>query len=313
MDLTLDMPYAFFPNAPEFFSFSFVGYQAQVFPTLGVIGVAYWVEKLLKKISHESFAIISVPLGTVVISIFVGFLFVGPLGRLVGVGITEAFQNIYKYTNWPWFGLGGALLGAAYPFLVVTGLHQGFIPVEASLIAETTTTYGHAFTWITAVGSVSNVAQGMVGLTLAVMLWKKAPKASSTALSGAVSANLGITEPILFGVNLPIRYGMLAASAAAAVGGYYVGMTHTVANSLGSASWLGLVQFDFKVDAAYQQYVSDYGFHTTSAFDSIPPVANEAIALSLTSVAAVGFTFLFSKTFGKKAHAEFIKANQVKA
>lgn len=310
--LTINHANALLPNAPKFFQFAFIGYQAQVFPTLGIIALAYWIERGLKKISHESFAIILVPLGTVFASIFLGFLIIGPAGRYVGFGITYAFENIYKYTNWPGFGLGGALLGFVYPFLVVTGLHQGFIPVEVSLIAETQSAYGHSFTWITAIASVSNVAQGMVGLTLAVMLWKKAPKASSKAISGAVSANLGITEPILFGVNLPTRYGMFAAATASAIGCYYVGMTHTVANSLGSASWLGLVQFDFSVSSDFHNYINDYGFHTTPGLRNIPPVANEAIALTITTVFSALFTLIFSRTFGKKAHQEFIDANTEK-
>lgn len=309
--LVINEAKAFFPDAPKFFRFAFIGYQAQVFPTLGIIAVASWIEKLVTRWSHESFAIISVPLITVLASIFLGFLFIGPLGRAVGYGITYAFQGLYKYTNWPGFGLGGALIGAAYPFLVVTGLHQGFVPVEASLIADTTAQFNHGYTWITAVGSVSNVAEGMVGATLAVMLWKKSPKAGSTALSGSIAANLGITEPILFGVTLPTRFGLIAASAASAVGGYYVGMTHTVANSMGSASWLGLIlQFDYVKSDSFDAYLKEYGFHTTQGLSKLAPIVNEAIALGITTIASMGFTLWFAKTWGKKDFAEFVEANQ---
>lgn len=113
------------------------------------------------------------------------------------------------------------MFGFAYPFLVVTGLHQGFLPIEANLIAETTGQFKHAFTWITPIATVSNISQGMVGLTMAFLLLKqKAAKKASVAVSAGVSANLGITEPILFGINLPLKYPLLVAGIAGAIGSY---------------------------------------------------------------------------------------------
>lgn len=301
--------YALFPNGPKFFQWAFIGYQAQVFPALLIIALAYLIEKLLRKITPEFLAIIVVPLGTTLLSVFLGFLFIGPIGRYVGYGLGWFFTNIFTHTNYYGIGFGGAVFGFAYPFLVVTGIHQGLLPIEATIISETTKNFGHAYTWITPIATVSNISQGMVALALLPFFIKKSPIAFSKALSGSVSANLGITEPVLFGVNLPSKFGLIAAACAAAVGGYWVGMTHTVANSIGSASWLGLVlQFDYATQPSYHSYLVANNIH--ASLPNLAPVANMAIASAFATVAAFGFTFLFAKTYAKQQLKEFINANQ---
>lgn len=78
---------ALFPFAPKFFSWLLVGYQAQVFPVLLIIAMAAVIEKSMRKYTPEAIAILAVPLTTVFLSVFFGFLFVGPIGRYVGYGI----------------------------------------------------------------------------------------------------------------------------------------------------------------------------------------------------------------------------------
>ncbi len=55
-------------------------------------------------------------------------------------------------------------------------------------------------------------------------------------LSAGVTANLGITEPALFGGLIDLAYPLLGAMIGSALGGYFVGMTATYATTMGSAS-----------------------------------------------------------------------------
>lgn len=301
--------FALFPNAPEFFQWKFIGYQAQIFPVLLIIALAYYVEKLLKKYTPEALAIVVIPLFTVLISVFFGFWFIGPIGRYIGIGIGYAANAIFTYTNFPGFGLGGLLIGMAYPFIVVTGLHQGFTAIEAQLITS------QGFTWITSIATVSNIAQGAAALTMFGILYKKSPKLASSSLSSGIAANLGITEPAMFGTNIPLFFPMLAASIGAGVGGYWVGMSQAVASSLGSASWLGFIQFSpvrsEKLLNFYTEYEKAVPWGSKMFFHrAISPLANIAIASVLSSITAASLTFVFSKTFGKKTLETFIKDNE---
>ncbi|AAT27950.1 PTS transporter subunit EIIC [[Mycoplasma] mobile] len=289
--------FALFPALPEFFQFRLIGYQAEIFPVLAIVALAFFVEKFLKRYTPEALAIIVVPLITIVFTLFLGFWIIGPIFKFISIGLTLAFSGIFQFTNFAWFGLGGAILGFAYPFLVVTGLHQGFLPIEAQLIAR------DGFTWITSIATISNISQGVVGLTLAIVFFlKKEKKNASLAISGGVSANLGITEPILFGINIPLKFAMVAAACGAAVGGYWVGMTQTMASSIGSASWIGFIQFDITA-TRLQAFIGN----RSAALTNLAPIYNIAIASILSVFSSIGFTLIFLKTkWGKNSYNKFL-------
>ncbi|PAF54800.1 PTS beta-glucoside transporter subunit IIBCA [Mycoplasmopsis agassizii] len=290
--------FALFPDFPEFFQFRLVGYQAQVFPVIAVVLMAYFIEKVLKKYLPEFIAILAIPLGTVLITMFFGFWIVGPTFKYVAIGLSEAFKWLFNSTNIAGLGFGGLVFAFFYPFLVVTGLHQGFLPIETQLIAD------QGFSWITPVATVSNISQGMAGA--AMIVWFLIHKKRTEAIKhmpGAVSANLGITEPVLYGLNVPLKFAFIGAAIGSAVGGYWIGATHTVSNSLGSASWLGFIQFDFTNSGeAWLAYMAD----KNAMLKNLAPVANIGIASALASVVAFLATYGLTLTrWGKRAIKEF--------
>ncbi len=292
------------------FGIPLMGYQAQVIPTLMVIALAVQIEKFMKKISHESIAIISVPLVTVVVSTVIAFVVIGPIGYTLSLALAEGLKAIFIYTNFPGFGLGGAILGAVYAPIVVTGLHQGFLPIEAQLLAQ------GGESWITPIACVSNVSQAFACLGAAIYLKNKAKK--STAYSGALSANLGITEPALFGININVRHFFIAGIIGSAFGGYWLGMTQTTANSLGSASWIGLIQFDVSMtenlSAWYDKvaHFTPWGKYMTNL--GMPPIANAAIAMTISSLVAFVSANLLSLTkMGRNNLFEANKTNDMPA
>ena len=267
-----------------------LGYQAQVVPTLLVVIAAVNIEKLMKKISHESVAIITVPLITVITSIILAFVVIGPFGRMIGFAIAEMFQYIFIYTNFPGFGLGGALIGVLYAPLVVTGLHQGFLPIEATLIAST------GVSWITPIASAANIGQAMACLSAIIFIKDK--KMVGTGISGGISANLGITEPAIFGVNLPLKYVFIGGMIGAMFGGYWLGMTQTVASSMGTASWLGIIQFSFTSNSDivnwYDKVANSTPWGSSLNGFGIAPAYNFIIAMFITSIASILTTCLLS-------------------
>lgn len=290
------------------FGIPLMGYQAQVIPTLMVIILAVQIEKFMKKISHESIAIISVPLVTVVVSTILAFVVIGPIGYMLSLAIAEGLKAIFIYTNFPGFGLGGAILGAVYAPIVVTGLHQGFLPIEAQLLAS------GGESWITPIACVSNVSQAFACLAAAIYLKNKSKK--STAYSGALSANLGITEPALFGININVRHFFIAGIIGSAVGGYWLGMTQTTANSLGSASWIGLIQFDVSMTENLQAWydkvssLTPWGKYMTSL--GMPPIANAAIAMTMASLVSFVMANVLSWTkMGRNNLIEVNKTNEM--
>lgn len=92
-------------------------------------------------------------------------------------------------------GIGYIIIGLIYSPSVVTGLHQMYTAIDVSMLAKYGVTY-----WLP-IASAANIAQG--GACLAVALRTKSEKTKSLAVPSGISCLLGITEPAIFGVNLP--------------------------------------------------------------------------------------------------------------
>ncbi|AXK51787.1 PTS transporter subunit EIIC [Spiroplasma alleghenense] len=287
--------------ANNFFEIKLIGYQAQIIPVLLVLILSVNLEKGLRKITPEAIAIIVVPLVTVLFSTWIAFWLIGPLGQIIGKGLAIGITAVYKYTNYYGIGFGGMIFAGVYPLLVITGLHQGFLPIEAQLLMDSKLQYGHSFSFITPVACVSNIAQGTACLIAIFYIKNKQQK--STAASAVFGAHLGITEPAMFGVNLQIKPLLVAAIAGSACGGYWLGMTHTVANSLGSASWIGLVQFDWTNTEALKYFAAN---DIPATFSSLAPGIHVTIAMLISMGATAGFSFLLLNTkWGKNALVSF--------
>ncbi|WP_027062980.1 PTS transporter subunit EIIC [Mesoplasma seiffertii] len=284
-----------------FWKIKLIGYQAQIVPVLLVLAISVNVEKLLRKITPDVLAIIVVPLVTVILTTWLAFWAIGPLGQIIGQGFAKGITAIFKYTNYTGIGFGGMLFAGFYPLLVITGLHQGFLPIEAQLLMDSKLQFGHSFSFITPVACVSNIAQGTACLMLIFFIKSKQEK--SKAISGSFGANLGITEPAMFGVNLQLKPLLVGSIIGSAIGGYWLGMTHTVANSLGSASWIGLVQFDWTTEFV-QKYFADNNIHAT--FSSLAPGVNVTIAMLISMAAtATASYFLLKSKWGKSSLEQY--------
>ncbi|WHQ36574.1 PTS transporter subunit EIIC [Spiroplasma sp. SV19] len=286
-----------------FFKIKLVGYQAQIVPILLVLLLSCSLEKLMRKFVPDVIGIIIVPLGTVIISTWLAFWVIGPLGEIIGRGLSIGLQAIFKYTNWNMIGFGGALFAGIYPFLVVTGLHQGFLPIETQLIVDSQLHYGHTFTFITPIACVSNIAQGTAALMF--IFFTKEKKEKSQGLSGVIGAYTGITEPAMFGINLQVKPLFISAAIGAMVGGWWLGMSHTVANSLGSASWIGLVQFDWTTTHTRQFFEQN---NINSILQNVPMGGHAIIAMSISTIVTAGTAFGLLKTkWGKESLKQHLK------
>lgn len=274
-----------------FFKIKLIGYQAQVIPVLLVLALSVNLEKLMRRFIPDVLAIIVVPLGVVILSSWLAFWVIGPLGQIIGRGLAIGLTAIFKYTNYYGIGFGGMIFAGVYPLLVVTGLHQGFLPIETQLLMDSQLQYGHSFSFITPVACVSNIAQGTAVLVAIIFIKNKTER--SKAASGSFGANLGITEPAMFGVNLQLKPLFVGAIIGSALGGYWLGMTHTVANSLGSASWVGLVQFDWTSNYVQNYFASN---NIPATFSGLAPGVHAIIAMLLAAVCAFGSSYLLMKT-----------------
>ena len=204
-------------------NFAKIGYQGTVLPILIAVWVMSIIEKNLRKVIPNMFDIILTPFLTILITGFVSITLIGPLGRIVGDGISFGLEYIYTTLG----VFAGILLGGSYSSIVITGMHHSFHAIEANLLANPN--IGKNF--LLPIWSMANVAQG--GAAMAVFLKSKNTTLKSIALPAGLSCLLGITEAALFGVNLRLGKPFIGAIIGGALGGAYITLTKVAMNAVG--------------------------------------------------------------------------------
>ncbi|MFC1284146.1 sucrose-specific PTS transporter subunit IIBC [Bacillus paralicheniformis] len=198
-----------------------LGYQGTVVPILLAVYVMSKIEKGVRKIVPNAIDLLVTPFVTIISTGFIAFIAIGPLGRMLGTGITNVLTYVYDLAG----PVAGLIFGGTYSLIVLTGVHHSFHAIEAGLIADIGRNY------LLPIWSMSNVAQGGAGL--AVFFLAKRAKTKEIALPAAFSSFLGITEPVIFGVNLRYRKPFIAAMAGGALGAAYVVFMNVAANAYG--------------------------------------------------------------------------------
>ena len=202
------------------------GYQGTVLPIMLVAFILSHIEKFFHKVLKGTIDFIFTPTLTILITGFLTFLLVGPPMFQVGTWLGEGINWLYTVAG----PLGGLIFGTAYAFIVMTGMHQAFPPIEMSLWAT-----GGSFIFV--VASMSNVAQGAAAAGVA--LTTKNKKIKGIASASAPSAFLGITEPAMFGVNLALRWPFYIAIVSAGIGAMVASILNVKAIALGAAGYIG--------------------------------------------------------------------------
>lgn len=127
-------------------------------------------------------------------------------------------------SNFNW--LFGALFGAVYSPLVITGLHHMTNAIDLILVGE----YGGTILW--PMIALSNIAQGSAVLAI-YFLHRGNKKEEQVSFPSMISAYLGVTEPAMFGINVKYIYPFIAAMVGSGLAGMFSVATGVTANSIG--------------------------------------------------------------------------------
>lgn len=199
-----------------------LNYQGQVLPVLLAVYVLAKIEKALNKVVHNSVKLLVVGPIALLVTGFLAFLIIGPVALIIGKGITGAVTFLFQNAGW----LGGAIYGLLYAPLVITGLHHMFLAVDFQLIGSD---IGGTYLW--PIVAMSNIAQGSAAFG-AWLIYKKRKmeKERSLAATSGISGFLGVTEPAMFGVNLPLKYPFIAAILTSMCVGALIGASGVIGN-----------------------------------------------------------------------------------
>lgn len=192
-----------------------VSYAASVIPALLTVWMMSYIEKGVDRITPKSLKIILNPTLVLLISAPLALIVVGPLGNYAGIGLAWVINLLQGQLGF----IMVAVLAAAMPFIVMTGMHHALTPIFVASFAATGTE-----SLILVAQVCANLAQG--GATLAVALKSKNQSVKSLATAAGISAIMGITEPALYGVTMKYRKPLVAAAISAGIAGCFGGLMH---------------------------------------------------------------------------------------
>lgn len=192
-----------------------VSYAASVIPALLTVWMMSYIEKLVDRITPKALKIILNPTLVLLITAPLALIVIGPLGNYAGQGLAWVINLLEGKLGF----IMVALLAAAMPFIVMTGMHHALTPIFVASFAATGTE-----SLILVAQVCANLAQG--GATLAVALKSKDRNVKSLATAAGVSAIMGITEPALYGVTMKYKKPLIAACISAGIAGCFAGLMH---------------------------------------------------------------------------------------
>ncbi|MBP1907035.1 PTS system beta-glucosides-specific IIC component [Paenibacillus turicensis] len=190
-----------------------ISYAYQVFPAILTILLYAQLEKLFTRISPKAIRIFFVPMMSLVITVPISLLLLGPLGYTLGEGFSSVIVMLFSKVGW----VATALLAAVLPFMVSVGMHKALLPYAITSV----TTTGKELLYLPA-SLAHNIAES--GACFAVAIRTRDKELRSTAISAGISALFGITEPALYGVTLQNKKVLGSVMIGSLIGGAFIGI-----------------------------------------------------------------------------------------
>ncbi|EPC0844599.1 glucose PTS transporter subunit IIA [Escherichia coli] len=209
---------------------TYINYAGSVIPVIFASWLSSLVEKNCNKILPSAVKILFTPFIALAVVVPFSFLLIGPIATWLSESMANAFLAAYEFAP----AVAGIIMGALWQVCVMFGLHWGLVPVMLNNV----TVLGHDIMQPLLVPAVV----GQLGAALGVFLKTKDPKLKTLSGSAVSAAIFGITEPAVYGVNLPNRKPFIFGCIAGAIGGMIVGSFHGSIYSFGLTSFFTLAQ-----------------------------------------------------------------------
>ncbi|HFR3346356.1 TPA: beta-glucoside-specific PTS transporter subunit IIABC, partial [Streptococcus suis] len=214
-------------------------YGSSVIPILIMVWLMKYIEAVFNKVTPAVTKSFLQPTLVLLVSGFIALVLVGPLGVIVGEGLSQLVEQMHGVAGW----LTLAVLGAIMPFIVMTGMHWAFAPIFLAASIATPDVL------ILPAMLGSNLAQGAA--SIAVAFKSKNSNTKQIAFAAGFSALFaGVTEPALYGVTLKYKKPLYAAMIGGGLAGLFVGLTGVKAYLFAVPSLIALPQFIYSEAAS---------------------------------------------------------------
>lgn len=186
-----------------------IDYGSSIFPIFITMIVYCLLEKGLRRVVPKDIQLFVNPMISLILMVPFTAIFFGPLGTTFGNKVADLVVWLFSLNKL----IAGMVLGAAYPFLTIFGLHWGFSPITLQNLEN--------FGGDMIEGATVCAVFAEIGIAIGVYLKGKAGSkirsvAGPTIITGLLA---GVTEPILYGIIMGNKRLFAVVAVAAGVGG----------------------------------------------------------------------------------------------
>lgn len=206
-----------------------VTYSSSILPVVLSVWLLAYVEKFFSKVCPQVIRAFSVPMLSTMVVVPIMLIIIGPAGGYLADYMTQFVQ--YLGNNLGFLAVG--IIAALTPIMIATGTHSFAFPVIVTTLAMN----GYEALIVPAM-LAENIA--MAGAAFAVGFKTKDKDLKAEANAATLSALLGISEPAMYGINLPRKTPFYATIIASGLGGIVAGILKLKYYAIASASFVGL-------------------------------------------------------------------------
>lgn len=199
-----------------------------------IAGVFFaFLEKNIRKIMPDLLDTFLTPLFTVILGGLIALIVLQPLGGLLTKGIFFVLDFAYVKMG----VVGGYLLSAGFLPLVAVGLHQALTPIHQILNDPNGATEGINYL----LPILMMAGGGQVGAGIALYVKTKNKKLKGYIRDSLPVGILGVGEPMMYAVNLPLGRSFITACLGSGVGGVLASLFKLGTVSQGVSGLFGLL------------------------------------------------------------------------
>ena len=199
-----------------------------------IAGVFFaFLEKKIRKVMPSLIDTFISPLLVLIIGSLAVVIVIQPLGAVLTKGIYAVMDFAYAKMGF----VGGYILSAGFLPLVAVGLHQALTPIHAMLNDPSGPTNGINYL----LPILMMAGGGQVGAGLALYMKTKNQKLKRFIRDSIPVGILGVGEPLMYAVTLPLGKAFITACLGAGFGGIVASLCHVGTVSQGVSGLFGLL------------------------------------------------------------------------
>lgn len=192
-----------------------------------------FLERNFRKIMPSVLDTFFTPLLTVIVGSLIAVVFLQPAGAWLTTAIYVVMDFVYTKLS----VFGGFILSSTFLALVSVGLHQALTPIHVLLNDPSGPTHGINYL----LPILMMAGGGQVGAGFALYFKSKNKRFKKMVMSSIPVAILGVGEPLMYAVTLPLGRAFITASIGAGFGGIVASLFHLGAVSQGVSGLFGLL------------------------------------------------------------------------